>query len=286
VTAAAFSRASCELVELSVGKESLTVGLLRTKPAATLELSSSMKLSRSGGQEQGIKTGWPFAPLMPSQLPVPLGFWPAVTPNSGTSAASTSVVFDEVVALPLTPAFALGVGVVPVALDADEDALTETGVGEGELGGLQSPASVVALPLTPVLALEVGAAPVALDADEDAFTETGVGVAGEEPSASICFWSAPQVVADWGHPTPEPLRFWSVTVAVSRRASWEAVELSVGKETFTEGFFRTKPAATFAFNCEINVSRSGGHTQGIRIGWPLIPLIPSQLPDPLGSTPA
>lgn len=35
------------------------------------------------------------SPSIPSQLPVPLGFWPAVTPNWGTSAASTSVVLVE-----------------------------------------------------------------------------------------------------------------------------------------------------------------------------------------------
>jgi len=48
-----------------------------------------MKVLRSGGQEHGIKMGWPFGPSIPSQLPVPLGFTPAVTPNSGTREAST-----------------------------------------------------------------------------------------------------------------------------------------------------------------------------------------------------
>lgn len=43
VTAAALRRASCEFVELSSGKVSLTVGLLMTKPAATFALISWTK---------------------------------------------------------------------------------------------------------------------------------------------------------------------------------------------------------------------------------------------------
>ena len=43
-----------------------------------------MKSSREGGHEHGIRT-----PLRPVQLPEPLGFWPATTPKSGTSAGST-----------------------------------------------------------------------------------------------------------------------------------------------------------------------------------------------------
>ncbi len=49
-----------------------------------------MKVSRSGGHTQGIKTGLPLAPVIPSQSPVPVGFIPASSPNSGIKAGLTS----------------------------------------------------------------------------------------------------------------------------------------------------------------------------------------------------
>lgn len=52
-----------------------------------------MKELRSGGHEQGILIGTPWALGMPSQSPVPVGFLPAVTPNWGTNAGFTP---DEV----------------------------------------------------------------------------------------------------------------------------------------------------------------------------------------------
>lgn len=49
-----------------------------------------MKESRSGGQEQGILMGIPWAFGTPSQSPVPVGFTPALMPNCGTSEGSTA----------------------------------------------------------------------------------------------------------------------------------------------------------------------------------------------------
>lgn len=63
-------------------------------------------------------------------------------------------------------------------------------------------------------------------------------------TASACAWN---VVEATGQPFPDPLRFCSVTVAALMRASWDAVELSSGKEMGTDGLLRTRPAATFAF---------------------------------------
>lgn len=47
-----------------------------------------MKVSRSGGHEQGILMGFPVSSGIPSQSPVPVGFCPALTPNSGTRVGS------------------------------------------------------------------------------------------------------------------------------------------------------------------------------------------------------
>ena len=101
----------------------------------------------------------------------------------------------------------------------------------------------------------------------------GAGVSGSAWTAATC---APNVVAAWGQPTPGPWMFWSVTVAALRRASWDALELSSGKVSLTEGLLITNPAFTFWLRREMNELRSGGHVQGILIGWPLGPLIPSQ----------
>ena len=62
--------------------------------------------------------------------------------------------------------------------------------------------------------------------------------------AAACAWN---VVETTGQPFPGPLRFCSVSVAALMRASWDAVELSSGKEIETDGLLRTWPAATFAF---------------------------------------
>jgi hypothetical protein len=61
---------------------------------------------------------------------------------------------------------------------------------------------------------------------------------------AACAWN---VVETIGQPFPDPLRFCSVTLAALRRASWDAFELSSGKEMVTDGLSRTWPAATFAF---------------------------------------
>jgi hypothetical protein len=62
----------------------------------------------------------------------------------------------------------------------------------------------------------------------------------------MAFCWARNVVEAAGHPTPGPRRFCKVTIAVCIRASFEALELSVGKETDMPGLFTTLPAATFA----------------------------------------
>jgi hypothetical protein len=77
-------------------------------------------------------------------------------------------------------------------------------------------------------------------------TEGLANGAGCEPAliAAACAWN---VVETIGQPFPDPLRFCSVTLAALRRASWDALELSSGKEMGTDGLLRTWPAATFAF---------------------------------------
>ena len=74
----------------------------------------------------------------------------------------------------------------------------------------------------------------------------GTTLAGSGRPAWIAFCCAENVVETMGQPTPGPLRFWSVTAAALRRASWEAVELSVGKVSATEGLCTAWPARTFA----------------------------------------
>ena len=63
-----------------------------------------------------------------------------------------------------------------------------------------------------------------------------------------------------------------MTVAVKRRASLEALESSVGKETLTDGLLTAKPALTFWLSDAMNWSRGGGHEQGM-----LMLLMPLQL---------
>lgn len=66
-----------------------------------------------------------------------------------------------------------------------------------------------------------------------------------EVSAAMALFCAEKVVDEMGHPTPGPSRFCNVTAAAFRRASWEAVLLSVGNVSLTVGFVVTKPATTF-----------------------------------------
>ena len=60
---------------------------------------------------------------------------------------------------------------------------------------------------------------VADDEADNTELELAVSSACFALSAWIVFCCALNVVAAWGHPTPEPLKFWSVTVAALRRAS-------------------------------------------------------------------
>jgi len=84
-----------------------------------------------------------------------------------------------------------------------------------------------------------------------------------------------------GQPTPGPFKFWRVTIAAWIRATWDACEESVGKESAMLGLLTACPAATLALRSLVKVVRSGGQLQGIRIL-----LIPTQFPVPSGSVPA
>ena len=55
-----------------------------------------------------------------------------------------------------------------------------------------------------------------------------------------------RVVDDAGQPTPDPNKFCSATVAAWLRASWDAVELSVGNVTVTPVLLTACPAAMSA----------------------------------------
>lgn len=116
----------CDAVELSVGKSIATAVLLTAWPAATLALRDFMNESLSGGQEHGMSTGLPSAPVVPSQLPVPDGLTPASIPNSGTRDGSTplSVVFVPA-ELSLATAEVTAVGADEDVTDEDEDAAGE-----------------------------------------------------------------------------------------------------------------------------------------------------------------
>jgi hypothetical protein len=61
-----------------------------------------------------------------------------------------------------------------------------------------------------------------------------------------CCW-ATKVVDAAGQPTPAPLRFCSVTMAAWMRVSAEALVLSVGNDTATEGLLTAFLAKTLAF---------------------------------------
>ena len=134
------------------------------------------------------------------------------------------------------------------------------------------------------------------------YTKPSTHVRAQFGRLLICCWSSPYTVDTAGHPTPGPFKFWSVDSKVAMRACWSALELPVGKGAAMGGLLIMWPAATFAFSacddegerigehigfeymngCErrgrtaMNWSRGGGHEHGIRIGWPLGPLMPSQ----------
>jgi hypothetical protein len=95
---------------------------------------------------------------------------------------------------------------------------------------------------------ETGAWDVAEDV-EAAGAEVTLGCdAGETEGLLPEFWiasrCATKVVEAAGQPMPGPFKLCSVTMAVSMRVSCEVLELSIGKETATEGLFTTRPAAT------------------------------------------
>jgi hypothetical protein len=102
----------------------------------------------------------------------------------------------------------------------------------------------------------------------------------EAVRTSIACLCATKVVDAAGHPTPGPLRFCRVTIAVLMRCNWSSPELPVGNVTGMEGLLTTLPARTLALSEARKASRAGGHVHGILMGWPFGPGIPSQSPVP------
>ena len=103
----------------------------------------------------------------------------------------------------------------------------------------------------PLVEVEVVDVLAAAGADAGAAVVAGAGAAVPARIACAC---APKVVAACGHPAPGPKRFCSVIVAALRRASCDACELSVGKDSRTPVLFTAWPAATFAFrSCVISM---------------------------------
>ena len=83
------------------------------------------------------------------------------------------------------------------------------------------------------------------DDDDDDGRTTGGGGGLPALIAATCAWN---VVETIGQPFPGPSRFCNVSLAVLKRASCDAFELSSGKDTKTVGLVVTCPAATFAFS--------------------------------------
>lgn len=91
-------------------------------------------------------------------------------------------------------------------------------------------------------------------ADGEGATEEDADGAGAallpDAASSIAACWATHVVEAMGHPTPSPFKFWRVTAAALKRASIDAVELSVGNEIGTDGLLMTFPALMlFASSC-------------------------------------
>lgn len=210
--------------------------------------------------------GFPFVPLTaPSQLPVPSGLIPACHPSGGARVAIWSSVGETEVLVEVMP---VGTAVL----------VTEVLVGTPQPAGVVDAAVDIAEKTLEDMVVD------------EATVDIGGGVALEDPlvevSAPIAFPCAEKVVEEIGQPTPGPSRFCRVTAAAFKRASWDAVLLSVGKESFTVGFVVTKPAATFLLRLARKNVEFGGHWQGTRIGFPLVPFTaPSQFPVPSGLTP-
>lgn len=126
--------------------------------------------------------------------------------------------------------------VPPLLLELDAG-VEAAGAGDGAAGcGAGGAASGVAVHVPAAVTVTVTvlalAAAGAGAGEEAAGADTGGG--GAVPSW-IAFCWALNVVEEAGHPWPGPWRFWRVTMQVSMRASWEAFELSVGKDTLTVG---------------------------------------------------
>jgi len=115
----------------------------------------------------------------------------------------------------------------------------------------------------------------------------GAAGAGAAVPAAIAFACACSVVLTIGHPFPTPFKFCNVIDMAVIRASWEAMDESVGKVTGTVGLLTAFPAATLALRDWRKMALSGGHAQGTWMGLPSAPLTaPSQFPVPVGFNPA
>lgn len=145
----------------------------------------------------------------------PSGFTPDCAPSGGASCAIWAAE-----AVPLSPALLL----------AGAAAAAEV------VAGAAAAAEVVA-----------GAAADVLAGAGEAVTPGRTTVDGSWPALTAACW-AEKVVAATGQPTPGPLMFCRVTAAALIRASWDAWELSVGKDSFTVGLLMTNPALTFWFS--------------------------------------
>lgn len=210
-----------------------------TRPARMFAVRFEMYSAWLGGHWHGIRIGCPLVPFTaPSQFPVPSGLIPDCHPSGGASAAICASVGNNVV-LP------------------DDGAVVLFTVDEGE-GDENVGADVIGheARLVVWLALVLGVETAEVEGDA---VGVGVGDSVFDVSASIAFCCAEKVVDEMGHPTPGPSKFCKVTAAAFRRASCEAVLLSVGKVSLTVGFVVTKPAATFSLRAVRKNVEFGGH---------------------------
>ena len=95
-----------------------------------------------------------------------------------------------------------------------------------------------------------GACDAGAEGECEGACDAGAECAGCEGEAGACkaFCCAKSVVDATGQPSPGPFRFWRVSIAAWTRAAFEAVLLSAGKDTFSEGLCTAWPAATFSFS--------------------------------------
>ena len=163
---------------------------------------------------------------------LPVGFLPAAKPSWGARASICAGVTDD-----------------------DDDGLADGTIEElalvvaGVTDGVDLADRPVGVPALVVVGVTGGAeladgavrgpALLFVDACDDDGGDALVGGAAVVLAlliAAACSWN---VVDAIGQPFPGPLRFCSVSLAALRRASWDALESSSGKERGTVGLLRT-----------------------------------------------